>query len=395
MPKIKPYLYISISCLLALCLSQISCTSKTAKNINDKNKSNIVTQSALLGDNVATWQLNHLSNFDYIRTFREDTANEKDWIQAAFWIGANRWAEKRGDKNVTKRIFEHATRNAYSYGHRTFHADEHAIGQSYLWAHKNSGNVEILKPTIQLFDSILAVKPDNDLTFIASADPGFEGTCQARWCWADALFMAPRTWLLLSNATGDKKYFDYANEEFWDTSDYLFDKKLGLFYRDSRYFNSKSKNGNPVFWSRGNGWVFAGLALIIDDLDQNQPARPKYIELYTSMARSLIKLQRKDGYWPASLMDPSVVTTPETSGTAFITFGLAWGVNEGILESNEVIESVELGWSAIHDAVTTDGMVEWVQQVGKAPDPVEKTDTQLYGVGAVLLAASEMLRWKY
>lgn len=198
---------------------------------------------------------------------------------------------------------------------------------------------------------------------------------------------------MLSNATGDEKYFAYADKEYWATTDYLFSKEHHLYFRDSRYFERVSENGNPVFWGRGNGWVFAGLPLMLDELPQNHPSKARYLDLYKKMAASLILLQRENGFWPPSLMDPDIVKTPETSGTAFITFGLAWGVNQGILTDDRTRAAVEKGWSAIKSIVTTEGMVQWVQQVGKSPDPVDITDTQLYGVSGVLLAASKMLKW--
>jgi rhamnogalacturonyl hydrolase YesR len=112
------------------------------------------------------------------------------------------------------------------------------------------------------------------------------------------------------------------------------------------------------------------------------------------MAKSIVKLQNPNGYWPASLMDADMVKTPETSGTGFFTFGLAWGVNNGVLTDPTTIAAVEKGWHAIEAAVDKEGYLHWVQQVGAGPDPVKEDDTQLYGVGAVLLAASEMTKWK-
>jgi rhamnogalacturonyl hydrolase YesR len=109
----------------------------------------------------------------------------------------------------------------------------------------------------------------------------------------------------------------------------------------------------------------------------------------------MVEAQNPNGYWPASLLDPDMVKSPETSGTGFITFGLAWGVNNGVLTDSTTIEAVEKGWSAMAAAVGEDGMLHWVQQVGASPDPVKESDTQLYGVGALLLAAAEMSRWNH
>jgi rhamnogalacturonyl hydrolase YesR len=69
-------------------------------------------------------------------------------------------------------------------------------------------------------------------------------------------------------------------------------------------------------------------------------------------------------------------------------------VNNGLLTDDSTITAVEKGWRAIAAAVDKEGYVHWVQQVGAGPNPVKENDTQLYGVGAVLLAASEMTKWR-
>jgi rhamnogalacturonyl hydrolase YesR len=315
-------------------------------------------------------------------------------MQGAFYIGLTRWAETVDDEDITRQIADMARGEGYQLGDRPRHADDHAIGQTYLWLYEQSGDKNVYGPTKETFDQILAEKPGNSLEMLPQSDPNYQGPCSDRWCWADALFMAPRTWLKLSNATGDSRYFDYADDEYWATTDYLFSEENGLFFRDSLYFTQKSDNGKPVFWSRGNGWVFAGLPLIIESLAVDHPSKPRYLSLYRAMAKSIVKLQNPNGYWPPSLMDADMVKTPEVSGTGFFTFGLAWGVNNGVLTGQESVTAVEKGWRAIESAVDEEGYVHWVQQVGAGPDPVKEDDTQLYGVGAVLLAASEMTKWK-
>ncbi|KMT67013.1 hypothetical protein XM47_01715 [Catenovulum maritimum] len=358
-----------------------------------------VQQSALnIGKQAANWQVNHLDNLDYIaKRYHNATKDPKNWIQAAFYIGLSEWTKTVNDGELISHIDQVA--KAENYGlrmHRKTHADDHAIGQTYLWLTEQTGNHEAYKPIQQLFDDILANPPQVGLKMEEEKKTrfAFEGPCQDRWCWSDALFMAPRTWLKLSNVTGNPKYFEYADKEFWATVDYLFSEEYGLFYRDSRYFELKSDNGKPVFWSRGNGWVFAALPLIINDLPQDHPSRDRYIELYKKNAAGLLRAQNPNGYWPASLLDPNKVKTPEVSGTGFITYGLAWGVNNGILTEAKYKSAVLNGWRAIEQAIEPDGRVNWVQQVGKSPDPVKKSDTQLYGVGAVLLAAAEMSKWQ-
>ncbi|AWB66153.1 family 88 glycosyl hydrolase [Saccharobesus litoralis] len=390
----KQFLRFGLSALLSLGIASCSLTDDSTEI---KNTTQVAAHD--IGQRVAQWQLAHLDNFDYLaERYRIGTAEPRNWIQATFYIGLTRWTETVNDQELFDHIASMSKQQKYGMRlKRGKHADDHAIGQTYLWLTEQTGNKETYIPTKGLFDAILASPSNVGLEMQHDALPkrwGFEGPCQDRWCWADALFMAPRAWLKLSNVTGDPKYFEFADKEFWATVDYLFSDKYGLFFRDSSYFDKKSDNGEPVFWSRGNGWVFAALPLIIDDLPKDHPSRDRYIDLYKRNAAGLQRIQNANGYWPASLLDPNKVKTPEVSGTAFITFGLAWGVNNGILTEQKYTSSVQKGWAAIEKAIEPNGRVNWVQQVGKSPDPVSKDDTQLYGVGAVLLAASEMTHWQ-
>jgi rhamnogalacturonyl hydrolase YesR len=405
---------LAMSLTLGACSQQKEDTSSASKTntpaqsatvnnaINEQSSAEEIRESAFdIATRSGSWQLEQLGNLTYIpESHRVKSENPKFWIQAALYIGLTKWVEVSKNPEFMNHLEKMAKEQEYALlTDRPYHADDHTIGQTYLWLTEQNGNQDAYKPTQQHFDWILANKPNVGLELLDSTASGSgkvhnEGNCQLRWCWADALFMAPRTWLKLSNVTGDPKYFDYADAEFWAAADYLFSDEYGLFYRDSRYFDMKSDNGEPVFWGRGNGWVFAAIPLILDDLPEDHPSRPRYIELYKKNAAALLKLQTSEGYWPASLRDPNKVKTPEVSGTGFITYGLAWGVNNGLLIDPEAKTIVEKGWAALTRAISDDGRVNWVQHVGKSPDPVKKTDSQLYGTGAVLLAASEMAKWQ-
>ena len=174
----------------------------------------------------------------------------------------------------------------------------------------------------------------------------------------------------------------------WATTDFLYDKQNQLYFRDSRFITRRDAGGRKIFWGRGNGWVFAGLARILSELPEDSPGRRRYEALFKQMAAKLVTLQGDQGYWPVSLLEPQ--KTPETSGTGFFVYGLAWGVNHGVLPAPKYRPSVERGWSALTAAVGSDGKLGWVQRVAAAPDQVGPDDTQLYGVGAFLLAASEV-----
>ncbi|TLU65724.1 glycoside hydrolase family 88 protein [Thalassotalea litorea] len=402
MPVNIPIFRSSLLFLLAFYVGSAASTEQHDCSLPDTNTPAVQAPTqgcaVILGNKVAQWQINHLDNFDYLAPrYHHASSNPQGWIQAAFYIGLTRWVDTVNDPHMLAHIETMAKAQQYLLRlSRGKHADDHAIGQTYLWLAERTGNTAAYQPVKALFDEILANPSTVSLEMNESLPKpkAYESVCQDRWCWADALFMAPRTWLKLSNITQDKKYFDFADQEFWLTVDYLFSEQHGLFYRDSRYFDKVSDNNQPVFWSRGNGWVFAALPLLIEELPQHHPSRNNYIELYKKFAKGLVSVQKPDGYWPASLLDPDKVKTPEVSGTGFITFGLAWGVNNQVLTDDIYKQSVKNGWQAITRAIATNGRVNWVQQVGKAPDPVNKQDTQLYGVGAVLLAASEMTRYE-
>jgi rhamnogalacturonyl hydrolase YesR len=143
-----------------------------------------------------------------------------------------------------------------------------------------------------------------------------------------------------------------------------------------------------VFWSRGDGWVLAGLARMIPLLPAGDPDRLKMEAIYKEMAGKLKTIQKPDGYWSPSLLSDPTKSPPESSGTAFFTYGLAWGIKSGLLDRATFEPTVRKGWAALTRAVHPDGKFGYVQPVSDRPESVSYDDTQFYGVGAFLLAAT-------
>ena len=106
-----------------------------------------------------------------------------------------------------------------------------------------------------------------------------------------------RAFAMLAKATGDKKYLEIMQAFFDEVSGELMNKDVGLFYRDNRFIGKKTANGRNVFWSRGNGWVFGGIARILEYLPEDHPARPEYVRIFRRMAAELTKRQGPDGLW--------------------------------------------------------------------------------------------------
>ncbi len=345
-----------------------------------------------VANRAADWQLAHMENFNYVRTFRDHTENPHGWIQGAFFVGLTRWAEQKNNPRYLQALVAKGEANKWKLGDKSWHADDQVIGYSYAAVAARNNDLSLIVPTQKIFKEILANRATHSLEYNPDPTGQGEATCQQRWCWCDALFMAPPVWAAVGKLTGDPKYLNYVDEEYQATIDYLFDKQEHLFYRDGRFFERRSKNGKKIFWSRGNGWVFAGLPLLIEQIPANDPRKQKYEQLFKTMAASLIKLQQPNGFWPSSLLDKDEFNVPETSGTGFMTFGLAWGINKGLLSREDYLPAVTAGWKGLASAVDKSGKLGWVQQVGVSPEKILPEDTQLYGVGALLLAAAEMGR---
>ncbi len=231
------------------------------------------------------------------------------------------------------------------------------------------------EPTKTQFDKLMTI-PD---------DPA-----KPVWWWCDALFMGPDTWAKLYKATGNKAYLEYIDREWWITSKLLYDPAQHLYFRDATFLDKKEKNGQPLFWSRGNGWVLAGLARVLQDMPADYPTRQKYVDQYQQMAKRIAALQGSDGLWRTGLLDQSSYALPEDSGSAFFVFAMAWGINHHLLDEKTYLPVVEKGWKGLIGHVYADGRLGWIQPIGAAPGAFTPTSSYVYGVGAFLLAGSEL-----
>jgi rhamnogalacturonyl hydrolase YesR len=336
---------------------------------------------------MADWQLARL-DAAHISSATAETANPRAWEQAVFWVGLTALADMDGaPPRMRQAILDMGQRTGWQPGRLPYFADDHVIGQAYLWAAKNGAGPAAPAPITATFDNILAKPPVSTLAFVVPPE-GYGATeCLVRWCWCDALFMAPPALAELTLQTGDARYRDFALREWWATTDFLYDPVEHLYYRDSRFFDRRDNKGRKQFWSRGNGWVFAGMARMIPRLPEGSADRLRMEALFKQMAAKLLTLQKADGYWAPSLLAPEG-SPPEASGTGFYTYGMAWGIKAGLLDAAQYRPAVDKGWAALGRAVQPDGGLGWVQQVSDRPEQVAATDTQYYGVGAFLLAAS-------
>jgi rhamnogalacturonyl hydrolase YesR len=209
--------------------------------------------------------------------------------------------------------------------------------------------------------------------------------------YVDSLYGAPAL-AMLARATGDNKYIDLMNAFFDDVAGQLLDKESGLYYRDPRFIGQRTANGKKILWSRGNGWAFAGTARVLEYLPKHHPSQQHYLEMFRRQAAELVKRQGADGLWRVNLDDPDQFPNPETSGTGFFCFGLAWGINHGVLNRKEYLPAVEKAWAGLTQNLGPEGKVLGGQQEDGEPHPFAPENPHEYVTGTFLLSGSEVYK---
>ncbi len=302
--------------------------------------------------------------------FSEDPS---DWTNGAYYTGVARAHNATGNEAYLNAIEATGKRNEWRTWERYFHADDIAISYAYLYLNEQRPGVVDLTPTGQWIEDHL--NKDHEWK---ENDP--EKLRQILWWWCDALFMAPPVLTEYASLKDDRTYLDKTYAYYRQTYDLLWDK------------DRKAENGKKIFWSRGNGWILAGLALILEELPQTYEHRGFYLELYKTLAARIKKIQHEDGLWRTSLLAPESYPHEEVSGSGFYTFVLAWSINNWILDRAEYLPSVEKAWKGLRSCQQPSGKVGWVQNIGFDPQPANADSWQNFGTGAFLLAGSEVLR---
>ncbi|MBP5769768.1 MAG: glycoside hydrolase family 88 protein [Bacteroidaceae bacterium] len=220
------------------------------------------------------------------------------------------------------------------------------------------------------------------------------------WWWADALYMVMPVMTKMYLLTGEVKYLEKLYENFLWSDSLMYDKDEQLYYRDAKYIYPKVKtacNGGKSFWARGDGWVLAGLAKVLADMPQDYKNRPIFVQRFRELAEGVARVQRPGGYWSRSMLCEDDAPGPETSGTAFFTYGMLWGVNHGYLDKATFEPVIMKAWKYLSEtALQPDGSIGFVQPIGEKPDPTKTVDAHSqapFGTGAWLLAACEMVRY--
>ncbi len=328
-------------------------------------------------NSVAAWQISHQGEVKH---------HPLDWTNGALYRGMTEWGQTSGNQSCYDFVQEIGEAHRWNMWDRVYHADDICVGQAFIEMYLRSGDQKMLQPVMERAYYI-ANHPSK--APLVKTDP--VGTLE-RWSWCDALFMAPPVFAALYRMTGESIYLEYMDKEYKECVDSLYDRENNLFYRDNKRIGLKEKNGAKQFWGRGNGWVYAGLPLVIDNLPLECESRAYYIRLFTELAASLAAVQCPGGDWRTSLLDPDSYDMPENSCSAFICYGMAWGIRNGLLPRRIYMPVLEKGWRSLVNSVHADGKLGFIQPVGAAPKAAGKDATDVYGVGAFLLAGSEIYK---
>jgi rhamnogalacturonyl hydrolase YesR len=314
---------------------------------------------------VADWQL-----------ARAEATFNRQWTYAALYDGLLAASKTTGDPRYRDAMVRMAQGFDWKLLNNRFpHADDMALGQTYLDLSLDKRDPIRITDTKAVLDQLI-VRPD---------DPS-----KLLWWWCDALFMAPPVLARMSAATGDQRYLDYLDREWWQTSASLYDPAEHLYFRDSRYFTQRQQNGQKIFWSRGNGWVMGAFAKVLEVMPADYPSRGKYIAQYKEMAERIASIQGKDGLWRSGLLDPDAYDLPEVSGSAFFTYSLAWGINHGVLDRKRFEPVVQRAWTGVLQHIYADGRLGSIQPIDGQPGKFKPSASYVYGIGGFLLAASEL-----
>lgn len=385
--------------LLVLAIMMVSCTSRESGAFDASLEEDAVV--AVVNKAIG-WQLNHMPKQS--RAWYNPSC--KGWADGVFLSAAAGWQHLPG---LRERLQEIAESNNFEPAPKCFNpANGLAVSMLYASLYSDDpkprflkerigdfqkeldvlkGGWQMLTPTIERLDFQMKYWPETtDLDFLTVAN-------QEKWSWCDALYMSAPTYAMFANLTGRDEYRDFMDREFWNTAEYLYSRADSLFWRDSRFFDEREPNGEKVFWGRGNGWVIAALCRVLDLLPPDHPSRGCYEQLFREMIIRLSALQGEDGFWRTSLLDPQDFPNPESSATGFITYGLWWGINRGLIEEGQHLHAAESGWKALVSAVTRGGKVGWVQPIGDTPDHISADKNEVYGTAALVMAGGEVLNY--
>ncbi len=310
------------------------------------------------------------------------------WTRGVYYEGLIDFYQIKPDPSYLKYTLDWAEGNNWSlrFGKDSRHADPMCAAQTYLFLYEQQPESR------KIADLEFAVNK------IVNSDKSDD------WTWIDALQMAMPVFAKLSVLKNDPKYSERMYDLFRHTKIIegggLYNTEEKLWWRDKDFVPPyQTPGGRNCYWSRGNGWVILALARVMDILPNTDPHYYEYQQTFVEMMAALLPLQRQDGFWNVSLTDETDFGGPELSGTALFAYGMAWGINKGILDKNIYKKPAIRAWNAmLSTCLHKNGMLGYVQGTGKEPkdgQPLsfdKKANFEDYGLGCFLLAGTHLVK---
>jgi unsaturated rhamnogalacturonyl hydrolase len=316
------------------------------------------------------------------------TRTSELWTRAVYYEGVMAFYGVCPDKKLVDYAIEWGEKHKWSPrgAVNTPNADNQCCGQTYV-------DLYNLDPKPERIETI---KKCIDLSIADAKNDG-------AWTWVDAIQMAMPLYAKLGVVyKDDPKYFEKMYTMYNHTKTIqgggLYNTTEHLWWRDKDFVPPyKEPNGANCYWSRGNGWVYAALVRVMATIPKGTAHYDEYKQTYLEMTKALAPLQREDGYWNVSLMDPTHFGGKELTGTSLFVYGMAWGIKQGLIDKKTYMPIITKAWNAmIKDSLHPEGFLGYVQGTGKEPkdsQPVSYTnipDFEDYGLGCFLLAGSEL-----
>ncbi|TDD95745.1 glycoside hydrolase family 88/105 protein [Flavobacterium cellulosilyticum] len=307
--------------------------------------------------------------YEGLMALHEIYPKESYYNYAYSWSEFHKWSFRNGSAN----------RNA----------DDYCAAQTYIDLYNLEPDSKKLKSTRATMNMLLNTAQLDD------------------WSWIDAIQMGMPVFAKMGVLENDNRYYEkmyamymYSRNKHGDHG--LYNPKDGLWWRDADFDPPyKEPNGEDCYWSRGNGWVIAALAKVLTIIPENAPHRKQYVSDLKAMAAALVPIQRTDGFWNVSLHDATNYGSKEASGTALFVYGIAYGINSGILKKELYLPVVQKAWKALTtESLHENGFLGYLQSTGKEPKDGQPLtydkipDFEDYGLGCFLLAGSEIYKMK-
>jgi rhamnogalacturonyl hydrolase YesR len=330
----------------------------------------------------------HFAVSPHFNYFRPTPPKSIVYPETCTWYGALTFAKLSGNKQLLKKLddrFEPLFKTDSSLVPNPNHVDNTVFGAVPLELYIITKDPKYLEMGKRFADMQWAPPEGTEISAEAKLfyEKGF--TPQTRM-WIDDMYMITTVQIQAYRATGDLKYVERTAKEMVLYLDSL-QQPNGLFYHASDV---------PFFWSRGNGWMAAGMSELLSSLPKNNPDRPRIMEGYKKMMASLLKYQAENGTWRQLVDEPE--SWSETSGTGMFAFAMITGVKNGWLDKAIYGAAARKAWLGLISYIDeNDEVHEVCEGTGKENNRQYYFDRKrnvgdLHGQAPILWCSSALLR---